>query len=103
LPSPQSNDAVYCHLIKKEDAFINPAELTAAQAERHVRAYLAFPKTKMTVLDQSVIITKAHTADESVSALDIQCKDGKILSIDELVGPTGRTMSAAAFLNGYAG
>ncbi|MDB5159874.1 MAG: Methionyl-tRNA formyltransferase [Candidatus Saccharibacteria bacterium] len=101
LPSPQSNAAVYCYLLKKEDAFLNPAEITAVEAERRVRAYLAFPKTKLTLLDQPVIITKAHVSSEQTSALDIAFKGGQFLSIDELIGPSGRSMSGSAFLNGY--
>jgi methionyl-tRNA formyltransferase len=101
LPSPQQNATIYCYLLKKEDAFLNPAEITAVEAERHVRAYLAFPKTKLTLLDQPVIITKAHVSSEQTSALDIAFEGGQFLSIDELIGPSGRSMSGNAFLNGY--
>lgn len=101
LPSPQSNAAIFCYLLKKEDAFLKPEKITAVQAERHVRAYLAFPKTKLTVLDQPVIITKAHVSAEKQTALDIAFEGGQFLSIDELIGPSGRSMSGSAFLNGY--
>ena len=56
----------------------------------------------MTVLDQSVIITKAHVSSEANTPLDVMFKDGQYLVIDELVGPTGRKMSGSDFLNGYA-
>lgn len=101
LPSPQSNAAIFCYLLKKEDAFLKPEKITAVQAERHVRAYLAFPKSKLTVLDQPVIITKAHVSAEKQTALDIAFEGGQFLSIDELIGPSGRLMSGSAFLNGY--
>ena len=101
LASPQANAAIYCYLLKKEDAYINPEEITAVEAERHIRAFLSFPKTKLTLLDQSVIVTKAHVSSEKVSALDIAFKDGQFLSIDELIGPSGRNMSGTDFLNGY--
>jgi methionyl-tRNA formyltransferase len=102
LPSPQANAAIYCYLLKKEDAYLNPEAVTAVEAERHVRAYLEFPKTKLTLLGQPVIITKAHVSSEGTSALDIAFNGGQFLSIDELIGPSGRKMSGTAFLNGYA-
>jgi len=102
LPTPQTDEAVYCSLLNKADAIISPEALTAVQAERHVRAYLEFPKTKMTVLDQPVIITKAHVVSEQTTPMDVAFKGGQFLAIDELIGPSGRKMSGSAFLNGYA-
>lgn len=103
LPSPQANATIYCYLLKKEDAFLNPEEITAVQAERHVRAYLEYPKTKITLAGHPVIITKAHVVSEQTSAIDVAFKGGQFLSIDELIGPSGRKMSGSAFLNGYKG
>lgn len=101
---PQAQDesqATYCHLMSKEDAFLTPSEMTAKQAEQKVRAHLVFPKTKITVLNQTIIITKAEVTQTEESELDIKCSDNKYLRITELVGPSGRVMTAAAFLNGY--
>jgi len=66
-----------------------------------VRAYLAFPKTKVTIAGHQVVITKAHVSDNHETALDLTCADGRSLSIDELIGPSGKAMNAAAFVNGY--
>lgn len=102
-PKPQHDgDATYCSLLDKSDAHIDPEKMTAAQAERHVRAYLEFPRTKIAVNGHDVIITKAHVSNEGGSTLDIRFQDGQYLSIDELIGPSGRKMSAKDFLNGYA-
>ncbi len=102
-PTPQNEaEATYCQLLQKSDAILDPPQLTAAQAERLVRAHLAFPKTKLTILDHSVIITKAHVTTIAKTPLDIPCLDGVFLSIDELIAPSGRTMSADSFLRGYA-
>jgi len=106
-PQPQ-DDAVasYCKLLSKDDSVLDPQTLTAEQAERQVRAYLAYPKTKVTIAGHLVVVTKAHIRSEleaaTGSVLDIQCRDGQFLSIDELIGPSGRAMNAKAFLNGYA-
>lgn len=101
-PLIQIGDPVYCHLLRKEDALINVSQLTAAEAERHVRAFLAFPKTRIILNGQPTIVTKSHVSPERSSLLDLTCQDGQFLVIDELVGPTGRTMSGKDFLNGYA-
>ncbi len=101
-PTPQNEDeATYCHLLKKEDALLDTTIYTAEAAERHVRAYVAFPKTKIDVLGHVVLVTKAHVSQTNTTPLDIPCADGAYLSIDELIGPSGRTMTAQAFLNGY--
>ncbi len=101
-PTPQNNDvATYCKLLSKDDSLLNPATVTAEQAERRVRAFLAYPKTKATIAGHPVVITKAHISSTGESVLDIQCQGGQFLSIDELIGPSGKAMNAKAFLNGY--
>lgn len=101
-PLVQVGEAVYCHLLRKEDAFVDISQLTAMGAERRIRAYLAFPKTKLVLNNQTVTITKAHVSPERTSLLDVTCKDGQFLVIDQLIGPSGRAMSGKDFLNGYA-
>jgi len=102
-PTPQNEAiATYSHLLDKKDAWLQPLTLTAVQAERLVRAHLGFPKTKLTVLGHDIIIIKAHVSAIAKTPLDIVCQDGASLSIDELIAPSGRQMSAPAFLNGYA-
>lgn len=101
-PTPQdSSKATYTHMLSKHDSLLD-VTLPAATCERLVRANLGFPKTKTTVRGYEVTITKAHVSDQSQSVLDIACRDGQFLSIDELVAPSGKTMDSTAFLNGYA-
>lgn len=102
LPQPQLGRPSYSHLLHKDDGKLDLTTLTAAEAERCVRAYLGYPKTKLVVLNQPIIVISAHVASEQKTPLDLQCRDGAFLSIDELIAPSGRTMSAPAFLNGYA-
>ena len=106
IPTEQPDNATYCHLLSKEDALIDPLQLTSIEAERKVRAHLQYPKSKMTLLQQPVILTKVHIAaevtSETASPLDVVFTDGHFLVIDELIGPSGRRMSGSAFLNGYA-
>jgi methionyl-tRNA formyltransferase len=100
-PQPQQGEPTYCQLLNKNDAWLDSKTLTAEQAERMVRAYLEFPKTKVKINDKDIIITKAHVNDNSQSPLDVRFRDGHYLSIDELIGPTGKIMSNTDFLNGY--
>jgi methionyl-tRNA formyltransferase len=101
-PTPQNDElASYCQLLTKEEGNLYTDKLTAEQAERHVRAYIAFPKTKATIEGHSVVITKAHVTNTHNSPLDLPCSDGQFLSVDELIGPSGKAMNAKAFLNGY--
>lgn len=102
-PEPQDEDqATYSKLLQKSDGVLDTNSITATQTERQVRAYLGFPKTKATVLSYQIVITKAHVSGQQNTPLDIICSDGAYLSIDELVGPSGKTMTADAFLRGYA-
>ena len=101
-PTPQDDSkATYTKLLSKEDGWLRPETVTAAEAEQLVRAYLGFPKTKITLNGHSVIITKAHASNEQHKATDILCKDGNYLSIDEIIAPSGRRMSAGDFERGY--
>ena len=101
-PTPQNDaDATYCALLNKTDALLDPAEVTAQEAERRIRAYLSFPKTKIDLYGQLIVMTKAHITHQEDSPLVVKCKDQTLLAIDELIGPSGKKMSAEAFLNGY--
>lgn len=103
-PIAQNDElATYCTLLNKKESLLKTDMLTAEQAERQVRAYLAFPKTKTIVEGQQIVITKAHVTSEATSPLDVRCADGRFLSIDELIGPSGKPMNAKAFVNGYLG
>lgn len=101
--TPQNDTlATYCQLLTKNDGQLDPATITATQAERCIRAYLGFPKTKLVIHDQPLIVTKAHVSAQKQTPLDCICRDGVYVVIDELVAPSGRRMSADAFLRGYA-
>lgn len=100
-PIPQDHArASYCAMLSKTDALLDPDTLTAAQADARVRAYLGFPRSKITYRGQTIIITAAHVSNSPKTALDQLYKDGNYLIVDQLIAPSGKTMSAAAYLNG---
>lgn len=101
-PTPQDDtQATYCKLIDKSETWLKPDEITATAAERLVRAHLSFPKTKINIYGHQIVILKAHVSETYETPLDILCQDGKYLSIDELIAPSGRMMSSKNFINGY--
>jgi methionyl-tRNA formyltransferase len=103
LPQPQSSEGIsYSKQFSKSDAALDTSKYSATECERAIRACLGFPKTKIQVRNHTIVVTKAHVSFQKETPLDIECKDGSILSIDELIGPSGRRMNAKAFLNGYA-
>lgn len=100
-PNPQDDsEATYCRLLSKDDSWLKPDTMTATEAERRVRAHLGFPKTKIHIDGQDIIITKAHVALKASTRLDVRFSDGKYLAIEEVVAPSGKTMTADAYLRG---
>ena len=100
-PNKQNeNEATYCSMLTKAMADLRPKEYSAAQAERKIRAHIKFPKTRFTILNHDVIITKAHVSQNSESLIDIKCNDDNYLVIDNLL-INGKNMTAQDFINGY--
>ncbi len=101
-PEPQNEeDATYCSLLTKGDGILDLATTTPGEAEAKVRAYLNYPRTRLTIGKHPVIVTKAHGVMTKKTPLDIECSNGAFLSIDELIAPSGKTMSADEFIRGY--
>jgi methionyl-tRNA formyltransferase len=101
-PTPQDNSkATYTHLLDKNSGSVDwqkPAELI----EREVRAFAGFPKSKAKILGRDVIITKSRVAkNKDDGDLVIECQPGW-LEVQELIAPSGRTVSGAEFIRGYS-
>jgi len=101
-PEPQvDTEATYCQLLTKDTNPLDLSKLTPGQAEAIIRGHLGFPKTRVQIGKWTVIVTKAHVVMDQKTPLDLQCGNGAFLSIDEVIAPTGRTISAEAFMRGY--
>lgn len=100
-PTQQGEQASYCSLLGKQDGELDLTVLTPGEAESHIRAYLGFPRSRLSVGPYSIIVTKAHGVMTKNTPLDLECANGAFLSIDELVAPSGKTMNSADFLRGY--
>ncbi len=103
--TPQNHgQAVYCNLLSKADGILEPTKITARHANCMVRAYLTYPRTKIDINGHNITITKAHVEAKNIATsnkIAIKCCDENYLIIDELIAPSGKTMSAGAFINGY--
>ena len=101
-PTQQDDSqATYCSLLDKTKSTLDLSALTPGQAEALIRAHLGFPRSRITIGTYEVIVTKAHAVMNKNTPLDLKCANGAFLSIDELIAPSGKTMSAEAFLRGY--
>ena len=101
LPTPQTGTPTYTEKLDKSIAILDPKSKSATQLDREIRAFLGFPKSKLTLLGLSCTITKAHTSPTQVTPLDQKCTDEAYLVIDTLIPEGRKEMSATAFLHGY--
>lgn len=101
-PTPQDDtQATYCSLLTKAQGWLDPAQASAQQLVNQVRAYSIFPKSRLEIYDQICIITEASADNQPTSPLNFECADGQFLNIHQLIAPSGKTMTATAFVNGY--
>lgn len=101
-PTPQDDSkASYCALLQKSDGILDPTQLTAPEAERRVRAYLGYPKARIDYGEGQLIITAGHVSPTKNTPLDLMCRDGAYLVIDELISPSGKRMRVDAYLRGH--
>ncbi len=98
---PNQDLATYSRKISKEDGLIKSTK-PAKQIEREIRAFLGWPGSKIIYNGKNIIVKKAHISDRPQTKLDILCSDGKYLLVDELIAPSGKKMTASAFLNGHS-
>lgn len=102
VPAPQDDQgATYCPLLTKKDGVLDPTAITPGEAEAKIRAHLGYPRTRLRVGPYDLIITKAHAVMTKQQPLDIECKNGAYLSVDELIAPSGTRMTSVEFLRGY--
>ena len=102
--NPQNDsEATYCQLLKKSDAILNPETQTAEQAERQIRAFEIFPKSKIQIGENLLIVNSAKVVSENSnnSPLTIKFSDEKFLQIEKITAPSGKQMSAESYINGY--
>jgi hypothetical protein len=75
----------------------------AEQAERQIRAFEIFPKSKIQIGENLLIVNSAKVVNENSnnSPLTIKFSDGKFLQIEKITAPSGKQMPAESYINGY--
>lgn len=101
-PQPQDKTmATYTQLLTKTDGVLGPQNKTAIQLEREIRAFATWPKSRTVIHGKGIIVTKARVAAaNSEQGLLLPCAHATRLEILELVAPSGKAMTADAFLAG---
>lgn len=97
-----NSQATFTKKLEKKDGNIAPNEFSAVEIERQIRAYAGFPKSKYEFFGVPCTVIQGHIEENVGSGLEIECKDGRYLSVDRLVPAGRKEMSATEFLRGYA-
>ena len=103
--APQDNNlAIYCHMITKDDGQLDPGVMTARQCYNRWRALSQWPKCRLSLAGNEVIVTKLKPLDnfQGDNWPDvIPCQDDSAIQILEIINPkSGRRMSVTDYLNG---
>lgn len=101
-PRPQNeSQATFSKLISKEQGAIDQSK-PADILERQVRAYAVWPKSRAQIFGQQVVLTKTRVASSaSDGVLVLPCANNSFLEVQQLIAPSGRSVSGADFLRGY--
>lgn len=100
-PQPTQPSPTYSRKLTKEDGKLDLTK-PADQLEREVRAFIGWPKSKITVFGHPIIVTKAKVTNGlQDNALVLPAGSNTFLEITQLIAPSGRTMDGQAFLRGY--
>jgi methionyl-tRNA formyltransferase len=104
-PTAQNeSEAAYCQMIKKSDGNLDPVTMTATEIDRKIRAFISYPKTRLTFRGKEIIVTSAqilpnYSGDNWPDV--IKCANNTYLQIKEIVSPkSGKTMTMAEYLRG---
>lgn len=84
--TPQTQDhnqATYCHLIKKEDAILNPSQQTAEEAYNIIRAYSTWPKASLNIYINNKLNTHKIYSAKKINNHNIEI--GKIEISDKII------------------
>ncbi|MFZ2560309.1 MAG: methionyl-tRNA formyltransferase [Candidatus Nanoperiomorbaceae bacterium] len=109
------SDATFSHIIQKSYAVLDPTELTAAEADRHVRAFNIWPKARLNFAktrahlyanfpDQNIILT--DTTPLKIAPGDgwpdvIEFANHTTLKINKIISPkSGKDMTMDEYLRG---
>lgn len=109
------SDATFSHMIAKNDAILEPAQMSAIEADRRVRAFNVWPKARLNFAktharflapfpDREIILTETKPlkmAPGDAWPDVIEFADQTALKIDKIVSSkSGKEMTMSAYLRG---
>ena len=101
---PTSQDdtkATYTSLLAKKDGWLDITK-PAPILEREVRAFFAWPKSRITFRNNDIIVLKSRVVTEKIPGkLIVVCAQNSFLEITELIAPSGKIMGGSDFIRGY--
>ncbi len=99
-PQPTTPPSFSRKLTKKDGVLDTKKPAHALALE--VRAFAGWPKSRLTLFDNDIIVKTARVAANLTDgALVIACGNNTFLEILTLTAPSGKTMTGADFLRGY--
>ncbi|MDD5041544.1 MAG: methionyl-tRNA formyltransferase [Candidatus Peribacteraceae bacterium] len=102
VPAAQEESkATFCRKLSRANGEVNPAEMTAEEIHRRVRALTPWPGVTAPFGGERVKILKTALVAEP-EALEIPCKDGRTLFVLSVQSPGRKPMSGKAWLRGHA-
>jgi methionyl-tRNA formyltransferase len=93
--------ATFTSRLSKQQSKIDISTMNSIEAYNKMRSLEFFPKAKLSFSGIEFVATKFHISDKPKS-LSYVCRDGKFISIDALMAPSGKVMSSSDFLRGYS-
>jgi Methionyl-tRNA formyltransferase len=104
-PSEQDeSEATFTQQLSKTNGDLDLITETSAECERKIRAYLGFPKTRVNLLENKIIVTKAKVlADFNGDNWPdvVKCANNSYLQIEEIISPkSGKIMKTTDYLRG---
>ena len=101
-PVPQDESkATFCRKLSRKDGEVNPADMTAEEIHRRVRALTPWPGVTAPFGGERVKILRTALVAEP-EALEVPCKDGRTLYVLNVQTPGRKPMSGKAWLRGHA-
>ena len=89
--------------LSTEDIQALSTDLLAVLTSEQIRALEIFPKSKIQIGENLLIVNSAKVVNENPnnSPLTIKFSDEKFLQIEKITAPSGKQMSAESYINGY--
>lgn len=95
------SQATFTSRLNKVQSKIDLASMDSAHSFNLIKSLEIFPRAKLSYKGVEIIVVECHTSS-IVDGLSFKCSDGKYITVDKLIAPSGKTMNASDFMRGYS-